>query len=481
MKMIYRLILFGIAVSCIIGAPTSLSPLEKQQPTVVPIVSQSEELEPNGTYKFSYETGNGIKREETSYDKVIPKTARHSSNSEEGEESDEYDNSDEIHVQRGSYSYTAPDGTIISLSYIADENGFRPIGAHLPRAPVPDTFEASSVAISGSTSKDNSESGSMLIPRVKSPDTVSSDSDKLSENVAHKKAKKHKKPKHSSTKHKNIAKLSYNLDSLRSLDSTTRNSKRPSIISPKVSQPQTEPLEVNSSTTSSLPGQTTENSVTTSEDSSKLDNDSDIQDIAAASTPQSDETSEKNVSTLSVSEQNTEPAETSTVSDTSTTHESGESEDSTIAESTEKLSQADLQSGENTTELNSNDDINNTSNSVEITTIPSDEGQTTKTSEETTLAISVVGGTTFEANTENMTNGVTENETSSEDTEVTTSGTATVNNSEVLTSTPMNEERFTKINGNTQSERVIINNGIFYLDENIKNVIFQCVNNMSKN
>ncbi|XP_026328500.1 late embryogenesis abundant protein, group 3-like [Hyposmocoma kahamanoa] len=111
-------------------ANTDVVPLEKQQPTVIPIVSQSDELESNGTYKFSYETANGIKREETSYNKVLPKGR--SADSNEGGENNE---SDEIHVQIGSYSYTAPDGTLISVRYIADENGFQPIGDHIPRVP----------------------------------------------------------------------------------------------------------------------------------------------------------------------------------------------------------------------------------------------------------------------------------------------------------------------------------------------------------
>lgn len=37
----------------VIAAPAEVPP-EKLQPTVIPIVSQSEELEPNGTYKFRY-------------------------------------------------------------------------------------------------------------------------------------------------------------------------------------------------------------------------------------------------------------------------------------------------------------------------------------------------------------------------------------------------------------------------------------------
>ncbi|CAH2075271.1 unnamed protein product, partial [Iphiclides podalirius] len=135
--MIYQIVFLTFGVACVLGAPTSAVPSDKQQPTVIPIISQSEELQSNGTYSFSYETGNGIKREETSYDKVLPKAAGRSHNSEEGGESDESDESNEIHVQQGSYSYTAPDGSLITVRYIADENGFRPVGSHLPRAPSP--------------------------------------------------------------------------------------------------------------------------------------------------------------------------------------------------------------------------------------------------------------------------------------------------------------------------------------------------------
>ncbi|XP_034824287.1 uncharacterized protein [Maniola hyperantus] len=126
------LVVLGCIIAGILAAPADVPP-EKLQPTVIPIVAQSEELEPNGTYKFSYETGNGIVREETAYEKILPR-ARDASSSEGGEDDDGDNN--EIHVQRGSYSYTAPDGTLISVSYIADENGFQPIGDHLPRSPV---------------------------------------------------------------------------------------------------------------------------------------------------------------------------------------------------------------------------------------------------------------------------------------------------------------------------------------------------------
>jgi len=38
-------------------------------------------------------------------------------------------------VKNGSYSYTAPDGTLITVNWVADENGFQATGDHLPVAP----------------------------------------------------------------------------------------------------------------------------------------------------------------------------------------------------------------------------------------------------------------------------------------------------------------------------------------------------------
>jgi hypothetical protein len=66
---------------------------------------------------YSYETGNNIIAEETGFLKNV------------GIENEE------ALVQHGSYSYTAPDGSIITVTYTADEQGFRAEGAHLPTPP----------------------------------------------------------------------------------------------------------------------------------------------------------------------------------------------------------------------------------------------------------------------------------------------------------------------------------------------------------
>jgi hypothetical protein len=42
---------------------------------------------------------------------------------------------DEAAVVQGAFSYTSPEGYPIKLTYIADENGFRADGDHLPTAP----------------------------------------------------------------------------------------------------------------------------------------------------------------------------------------------------------------------------------------------------------------------------------------------------------------------------------------------------------
>lgn len=83
----------------------------------VPILRQSAEVNHDGSYQWSYETGNGIAAEEKGFLKNagVPEQ--------------------EAQSAQGQFQYTAPDGQVIQLSYTADENGFQPQGAHLPTPP----------------------------------------------------------------------------------------------------------------------------------------------------------------------------------------------------------------------------------------------------------------------------------------------------------------------------------------------------------
>ncbi|XP_061711550.1 cuticle protein CP14.6-like [Cydia pomonella] len=66
-------------------------------------------------YNYSYETSNGIK-------------------SEEQAQLNNIGTDNEAISVRGSYAYTGADGVVYTVTYIADENGFQPQGAHLPAA-----------------------------------------------------------------------------------------------------------------------------------------------------------------------------------------------------------------------------------------------------------------------------------------------------------------------------------------------------------
>ncbi|XP_072940192.1 endocuticle structural glycoprotein ABD-4-like isoform X2 [Epargyreus clarus] len=86
---------------------------------VIAIIKQDFDQQPDGSYVYSYETENGIKADETG---TLKKASGPDSN--------------DVIVAQGGFSYTAPDGTVINLQYVADdENGFKPEAKHLPTPP----------------------------------------------------------------------------------------------------------------------------------------------------------------------------------------------------------------------------------------------------------------------------------------------------------------------------------------------------------
>ncbi|KAI8428871.1 hypothetical protein MSG28_007511 [Choristoneura fumiferana] len=73
---------------------------------------------PDGSYNYFYETDNGIAAQEQGTPRnfggnppVVPVVAQ------------------------GSYSWTSPEGEVIAISYIADENGYQPVGNAIPTPP----------------------------------------------------------------------------------------------------------------------------------------------------------------------------------------------------------------------------------------------------------------------------------------------------------------------------------------------------------
>ncbi|CAH0407740.1 unnamed protein product [Chilo suppressalis] len=88
----------------------------RERDPVVPIIeSENYVFSHNGDFHYSYEGGDGTKA------------------FEKGELKSINENIGESVV--GGFSYVGKDGNEYSLSYTADENGYRPVGAHLPTPP----------------------------------------------------------------------------------------------------------------------------------------------------------------------------------------------------------------------------------------------------------------------------------------------------------------------------------------------------------
>ncbi|XP_049865981.1 larval cuticle protein LCP-22-like isoform X2 [Pectinophora gossypiella] len=82
------------------------------------IVKYGNEVNPDGSYSYFYETDNGIAAQEQGTPRnfggnppVIPDVAQ------------------------GSFSWTSPEGVPVAITYVADENGYQPQGAAIPTPP----------------------------------------------------------------------------------------------------------------------------------------------------------------------------------------------------------------------------------------------------------------------------------------------------------------------------------------------------------
>ncbi|KAJ8732715.1 hypothetical protein PYW07_015314 [Mythimna separata] len=104
--------------STVPSAPTAQTFPRRKEPraTVVPIIdSESYVFSHSGDFHYSYEGGDGTR----AYERGELKKSEGGAGS----------------AVEGNFSYKDKDGNDVSLSYTADENGYRPVGAHLPTPP----------------------------------------------------------------------------------------------------------------------------------------------------------------------------------------------------------------------------------------------------------------------------------------------------------------------------------------------------------
>ncbi|XP_047469443.1 cuticle protein AMP1A-like [Penaeus chinensis] len=108
-------IIFACVAAVAIAAPqySYVTSDSSEEVEFVPILRDDRVHEEDGTYKFDFEAGNGIRF--------------YQSGSPDGDE--------DAVIKTGEYSYTAPDGTHIHVRFVADENGFQPQSEALPVAP----------------------------------------------------------------------------------------------------------------------------------------------------------------------------------------------------------------------------------------------------------------------------------------------------------------------------------------------------------
>ncbi|XP_046463090.1 endocuticle structural glycoprotein SgAbd-3-like [Daphnia pulex] len=84
----------------------------------IEIVSSNSEMNADGSYSFDFESADGTKVSESGSQKQVgPKPE------------------DIGTVSKGSYSFTTPDGVVLTVNWVADENGFQATGDHLPTPP----------------------------------------------------------------------------------------------------------------------------------------------------------------------------------------------------------------------------------------------------------------------------------------------------------------------------------------------------------
>lgn len=108
-----------IIVLCALASMTTAASLAGYT-TPIPILRQSlDGPNPDGSYSYSYETANGIQAQEIGYVNYVGTQTEARA----------------VQQAQGSYTFTAPNGEVVQVNYVANENGFQPQGSHIPQTP----------------------------------------------------------------------------------------------------------------------------------------------------------------------------------------------------------------------------------------------------------------------------------------------------------------------------------------------------------
>ncbi|XP_017865165.1 PREDICTED: larval cuticle protein 16/17 [Drosophila arizonae] len=116
----------------------------EQQLKLVPIIKSLAEQKNDGSYFFAYEGADGSYREEVG---IVRRSKNHMRSADDedvhsavaaaaavAEDNNNADDDDDTELEvSGVYSYIDSDGKQVEVSYVADKNGFVPVGTNIPK------------------------------------------------------------------------------------------------------------------------------------------------------------------------------------------------------------------------------------------------------------------------------------------------------------------------------------------------------------
>ncbi|KAJ8704787.1 hypothetical protein PYW08_012107 [Mythimna loreyi] len=111
-----KFLILSVCVALAAADVSHILPKQGKDETAAQILKQELDVGVEGQYQWAYETDNGISASESGSLK--------NAGSENAAE-----------VAQGAASWTSPEGELVQIQYIADENGYQPQGSHIPTPP----------------------------------------------------------------------------------------------------------------------------------------------------------------------------------------------------------------------------------------------------------------------------------------------------------------------------------------------------------